>query len=84
MATVQVKFSKVVKSARNQLSTWKESQQKIKLQISSLKNLSEQLQSVSLSRNHPLFDGFPELSTRVEGKITSSMHQALERIKKEW
>lgn len=84
MATVQVKFGRVVKSARSQLSAWKESQQKLKLQILSLKNLSEQLQSVSLSRNHTLFDGFPELSTRVEGKIISSMQQKLERIRSEW
>ena len=82
--TVQVKFGKVVKSARNQLSSWKESQNKIKLQALSLKNLSEQLKSVSLSRNHALFNGFPELSTRVEGKIVSSMQQKLEFIKSDW
>ena len=61
-------------SARNQLSTWKESRQGIQLQVSSLKNLSEQLQSVSLSRDQALCGSFPELSVRVEGKIISSMH----------
>ena len=63
--TVQVKFGKVVKSTRNQLSTWKESQSRIKLQVVSLKNLSEQLKSVSVSRNHALFNGFPELFLRL-------------------